>query len=604
MSTVGTIELIAKIDTSQYKRGVAEIERDNQKLENSSNKTSSKMSSGFSTVAKVGMAAIATAAIAVGAIIVKNFDNAIKRVDTLNNSARTFQNMGFAADVVKKSMTELEKSIIGLPTSLDEAIRGTTSLAATYGDVQKGQKVFTSLNNAILGFGGTADMVNNAILQLSQMPMDGPLDAQTWNSLRNSGLTPVLVAMAKDMGMGVNEMKKKFGEGELKVKDFTDALVNMNEKGGGGMKSLEKIAKDSTSGIATGWANFNTAVTRGIASIIEAIGSENISAFISNMGAGLEQLLKWLAPIAKISLAGLVAGFTAMGNVFNWFKQNVLPTFKAVWDFLKPIRDFVGNEFKKVWEDLKVSFEEVRKALAPYAPELKQIAIVITAVLLAPLAALVAGIIAITLVVAKLISWLAKLISWWTQVGQSVAKFKANFVSNIQSAMTAGWNTITKIFGRLVGWFSSMWNKVVSLFKTVGSRIGNAIGNAFKGVINSVLRRAVNIINGFINAINSVIGVINKIPGAKIGKLRTLGVPALATGGIVTAPTLAMVGEGREPEAVIPLSKLDDMLNGNVTNNKSVHIENVYIASDYDADKLLNTLGIKQDLYNKGVVSG
>jgi hypothetical protein len=36
-------------------------------------------------------------------------------------------------------------------------------------------------------------------------------------------------------------------------------------------------------------------------------------------------------------------------------------------------------------------------------------------------------------------------------------------------------------------------------------------------------------------------------------------IPELAQGGIVTGPTLAMIGEGREPEAVIPLSKLASM---------------------------------------------
>jgi len=38
------------------------------------------------------------------------------------------------------------------------------------------------------------------------------------------------------------------------------------------------------------------------------------------------------------------------------------------------------------------------------------------------------------------------------------------------------------------------------------------------------------------------------------------GVPALATGGVVTRPTLALVGEGRESEAVLPLSVLGSML--------------------------------------------
>ena len=40
------------------------------------------------------------------------------------------------------------------------------------------------------------------------------------------------------------------------------------------------------------------------------------------------------------------------------------------------------------------------------------------------------------------------------------------------------------------------------------------------------------------------------------------GIPMLAEGGIATGPTLAMIGEGRGPEAVIPLDKLEGMLSG------------------------------------------
>ena len=73
-----------------------------------------------------------------------------------------------------------------------------------------------------------------------------------------------------------------------------------------------------------------------------------------------------------------------------------------------------------------------------------------------------------------------------------------------------------------------------------------------------------------------------------------------------------MIGEGGEPEAVIPLSKISEVMrsldtDGNGSNSdvqaQPIHIENVNIASDYDASRLLNTLGIQQDLYNKGVVS-
>jgi tape measure domain-containing protein len=268
----------------------------------------------------VGMAAVwgAASAVAFKAIdtisqtLTDSLSGAIRRVDTLNNSGRTFSNMGFAADVTRSAINDLDKSIRGLPTPLDSAIRGMTSLAATYGDVSLGQKMFTSLNNAILGFGGTTEMVENAILQISQMPMDGPLDAQTWNSLRNSGLTPVLVAMGKEMGKSVSTMKEEFGDGTLKVQDFVSALIKMNKDGGGGLKSLEQIAKDSTAGINTGMANAQTAVERGIAAIIKAIGPQNISGVIAATGKAFE-----------VGLTAIANGIIALPRVIDQFRKSV-----------------------------------------------------------------------------------------------------------------------------------------------------------------------------------------------------------------------------------------------------------------------------------------
>jgi len=43
--------------------------------------------------------------------------------------------------------------------------------------------------------------------------------------------------------------------------------------------------------------------------------------------------------------------------------------------------------------------------------------------------------------------------------------------------------------------------------------------------------------------------------------IKDLGIPMLATGGIVSNPTLAMIGEGQEAEAVLPLSKLEELIN-------------------------------------------
>jgi hypothetical protein len=50
-------------------------------------------------------------------------------------------------------------------------------------------------------------------------------------------------------------------------------------------------------------------------------------------------------------------------------------------------------------------------------------------------------------------------------------------------------------------------------------------------------------------------------------------IPELKDGGIVTQATLAMIGEGNEPEAVIPLSKLGSMgFGGGGGNNITVNV--------------------------------
>lgn len=69
------------------------------------------------------------------------------------------------------------------------------------------------------------------------------------------------------------------------------------------------------------------------------------------------------------------------------------------------------------------------------------------------------------------------------------------------------------------------------------------------------------------------------------------GVPALASGGIVTAPTLALIGEAGD-EVVIPLSKMGDMFSGGGEVNA---VQNIYgdINTGSDEEDLFNFFGDK-----------
>ena len=66
------------------------------------------------------------------------------------------------------------------------------------------------------------------------------------------------------------------------------------------------------------------------------------------------------------------------------------------------------------------------------------------------------------------------------------------------------------------------------------------------------------------------------------------GIPGLHAGGIVTRPTLALVGEGGESEAVIPLSKLDRMMRGG-TGGGDTHVT-VQMPPGSDGDDVVRAI--------------
>ena len=271
-------------------------------------------------VGKVGLGALLTIGNKAFNAVSSNVDSAIKRIDTLANSTRAFENMGFSADNTAKAMKNISKAIEGLPTALNDSVSNVQLLAASTGDLDLSVDVYKALNDAILGFGGDANMANNAIVQLSQSFSNGKIDAQTWNSMINSGLGPTLNALAKTMGKTTGELKEGLSEGKISVKDFQDGLIKLDKEGGGGLKSLEQIAKDSTKGIGTSLANAKTAMVRGTAELIKSVDAmlanmnlPTISEFITNAGTNMENFMKKVAAV----MPEIAKNFAWVGDIFK-----------------------------------------------------------------------------------------------------------------------------------------------------------------------------------------------------------------------------------------------------------------------------------------------
>lgn len=174
--------------------------------------------------------------------------------------------------------------------------------------------------------------------------------------------------------------------------------------------------------------------------------------------------------------------------------------------------------------------------------------------------------------------------AWLVNFGNTVNQIWTNFSNMVGNAIAAIGEKFPLLGAYLQGWWESIQAAVENV-KAIFQNIIDFIGNVFSGNWSAAWQNIVNIfgnlfgmivnlakapINGVISAINWVISKINSIsvtipdwvPG--VGGT-TLGfsiptIPQLAEGGIATSPTLAEIGEGGEPEAVMPLSKLAAML--------------------------------------------
>lgn len=334
--------------------------------------SSHRLTGGFMKMASA-MGAVAIAAKAFD-VVRDAVGGAVNRFDTLNNSTRTFNNMGFGVQEVSQTMNGLKQSILGLPTPLDQAVKGVQMIAASTGDLSKSQKVYSALNDSIIGFGGSTADVNNAVIQLSQAFANGKVDGMTWISMMNSNMGPVLNAVAKKMGMTTAQLKDGLSSGKISVQDFQNALIGLDKNGGGGLKSLHKIALDATSGIGTSMENAKTAIVRGLANVLTAInkglsdnGLPTISEMIQNAGNSMAHVFEHLAkaippaiaaiapfikackPIAPL-LKAIAVAFVGLG-VIAMFSSKIAPAitvFSALGKAAKGVTSSLGGLLSKL----------------------------------------------------------------------------------------------------------------------------------------------------------------------------------------------------------------------------------------------------------------
>lgn len=135
------------------------------------------------------------------------------------------------------------------------------------------------------------------------------------------------------------------------------------------------------------------------------------------------------------------------------------------------------------------------------------------------------------------------------------------------SGILAAISWLSKVPGWVSGWFGDAkdWAiakalQLVAWLSGLPGRVSGAVSGLFDG-IPTAFRGAINGVIGAWNRLSFTIGG-GSVMGMSIPSvtLHTPDIPFLADGGITTGPTLAMIGEGAEQEAVLPLSRLEQLL--------------------------------------------
>lgn len=158
----------------------------------------------------------------------------------------------------------------------------------------------------------------------------------------------------------------------------------------------------------------------------------------------------------------------------------------------------------------------------------------------------------------------AKLVELWTAFEEKfpglAATMKNIYEGSIKPTIDGIKITFQGLISFITGVFSGDWTKAWEGAKTSFAGCFQALPDFAKGPLNLVISLANKAIAG-LNSLGSfkIPDMVPGIGGQSVG-INIPEIPMLAAGGIATGPSLAMVGEGREPEAILPLSRLGGMM--------------------------------------------
>lgn len=406
--------------------------------------------------------------------------------------------------------------------------------------------VLTAIGDALRGI---ADVVVNMDLE----------DISTVLSL----LTAVLgIKVAFDIGKMFTEMNESIDGGLIDKLSFIEGYITGDGKISTGLTTLAGKFTSTFASIGTAISPITTAMSEGFSSVVGAVGATTtplttLKGLVVGVGEGFKALWGILAanPITLIiaAIALVVAALVHLWNTNEEFRQWMIDFYE---NSLKPIVESIKEALTSLWEEhLKPLWEESLKPL------------------LGDLWETIKG---TWDLIANLIGEIVKIIA---PVVANILQMIAQFVDDIAGYVGGCIDVLKGIIEFITGVFSGdwekAWNGIKDIFKGIWEMMVNLVKapvNLIIGVINGMISGVVAGINLVVRAINSIsVDIPDWVPlvggkhiGFNLSEVTAPQIPTLAKGGVLTSPTLAMVGEyagaDNNPEIVTPQSILKETI--------------------------------------------
>lgn len=402
--------------------------------------------------------------------ITSSIDSAIARYDTLNNFPKVMQLMGYSAEEAEASINRLSDGITGLPTALDEIVSSTKLLVSATGDLNTATESALALNNAFYASGSSSADVSRGLTQYLQMLSAGKVDTMAWKTLTETmpyALNEVAEAFGYTGASAKQDLYNALSDGAITMSELNAKFIELSNAAGG----FAEVALTSTGGIGTAWTNLQTAVTRGVTGIIEAIDSVLLNASLG----GIAEIISGIA--------------TNVTTAFTRMKEIIIS--------LSPVINIVIGLFRAVYNTIANNWDTIMMAAA-----------VVTGFFAGKLL-LAAG--NMLLLAAKTLIANAPLVIMIALVFGAI---------KILQQMGVTVEDVAGVIGGLIGTMVAfIYNRFTDLWNFIAMFI-NFFGNAFKDPIGSIkvmfYELGEFIMSVIYDALSFVETLINKIPGVEV----------------------------------------------------------------------------------------